>query len=439
MRHTNNYAAHLAHYRRVRRLIPNQSQTLSKSPQQFRKGRMPLFSLRAKGAYIWDITGNKFLDYMGALGPIILGYADPITNRAVRKQLKDGIIFSQPHPLEYEVAKLIVELVPGADMVRFAKNGSDATSGAVRIARAYTGRDIILFCGYHGAQDWYIVSTERNAGVPKLLSRLVHRFEYNNLASLEELFKRFPGKVAAVIMEPAYAEAPRDNFLAKVKRLAHDNGSLLIFDEVITGFRFSAGGAQEYFGVTPDLSCFGKSIANGMPLSAIAGTRRVMEKTADVFISYTYGGECLSLAAAKAVLTALKRNPRILAHIWKAGELLQQGIRECIVRHGLEQYVACAGFPPRSVMQFTTGEGESWPQLRTLFQQYIIDRGILFSTYWNLTYAHTTKHIMHTLRAVDDAMRRVGEDIAKEVVNKKAGPRIAAIFAMHAGAKTGKK
>ncbi|MSU55757.1 MAG: aminotransferase class III-fold pyridoxal phosphate-dependent enzyme [Candidatus Taylorbacteria bacterium] len=429
------YAKHLLHYERVRKIIPNQSQTLSKSPGQFRKGTMPLFSARAKGAYIWDITGNKLLDYMGALGPIILGYADTVTDNAIKKQLKDGIIFSQPHPLEFEVAKLITQLVPGADMVRFGKNGSDATSGAVRIARAYTKRDVILFCGYHGAQDWYIVSTERSAGVPRMLKQLVHGFEYNNLDSLEKLFTKFPGKVAAVIMEPAYAEHPKGRFLADVKRLAHAHGALLIFDEVITGFRWSSGGAQKYFGVTPDLSCFGKSIANGMPLSAIAGTRTVMQKTEDVFFSFTYGGECLSLAAAKAVLSELKRNPGILKHVWRMGEKLQKGIQKSIESHGLSHSIACVGFPPRPIMQFYKDNGESSPELRALFQQYIIDAGILYSTYWNITYAHREHHIAFTLRAVDEALRKVKHDIAEGVVLKKVGRSIAPVFAMHAGGK----
>ena len=431
----NKYSAHLAHYTRAKKYLPNQSQTLSKSPQQFVRGKMPLFSKRAKGAYIWDITGNKLLDYIGALGPIILGYADPTTDAAIRRQLKDGIIFSQPHPLEVEVAQLLTELVPGAQMVRFGKNGSDATAGAVRLARAHTKRDIILFCGYHGAQDWYIITTERNAGVPKLLKKLIYKFEYNNIASLQKLFKRFPRAVAAVIMEPAYAEAPKDDFLKKVKELVHAHGALLIFDEIITGFRWSAGGAQKYFKVTPDLSCFGKSIANGMPLSAIVGRRDIMEKTEDVFFSLTYGGECLSLAAAKAVLTELKSRPEILAYIWRMGSILQTGIRKHINKYGLERHIECVGFPPRPIMHFYAEDGKTWPELRTLFQQYIIDAGILYSTYWNMTYAHKEHHIRYTLRAVDNAFALVKKDIEAGAVNARVGDSIKPVFVMHSGAK----
>lgn len=415
----NKYKKSLEHYREAKKFLPNQTQTLSKGPGQFVPGQMPLFSKKAKGCYIWDVDGNRYIDFIGGRWPIILGYAHPITDNAIKKQLRDGITFSQPHPLELEVAKLLTEVIPSAEMVRFAKNGSDATGGAVRIARAYTGREIILYCGYHGSQDWYIVTTGRSAGVPKVLRRLIHGFEYNNINSLEKLFKRFKGKVAAVIMEPMYDKVPEANFLEQVKKLAHKNGALLIFDEVITGFRWSLGGAQKYFGVTPDLSTFGKAIANGMPISCVVGKKEIMEKTENVFLSMTYGGECLSLAAAKAVITAMRDNPGILEHVWRMGALLQAGIRDLIKKHELENYVECVGLPPTPVMHFKNVHGQNTLAIKALLQKYLMDQGIMYAAYWNVIYSHKLKHIRIALRAIDKALRQVRADIVNKLVEKK--------------------
>lgn len=429
MKNKKKFSRSLAHYNKVKELIPNQSQTLSKAPAMFVAGQMPLFSQKAKGCYIWDVDGNKFIDYIGALGPIVLGYADPITDNAIKKQLKDGINFSQPHPLELEVAELLCEVIPSAEMVRFAKNGSDVTAGAVRIARAYTDREIILYCGYHGAQDWYVVTTERNAGVPKILKTLIFNFKYNDLGSLARLFEEHPGQVAAVIMEPTYYYKPEDHFLRKVKELTHRNGALLIFDEVITGFRWSLGGAQEYFGVTPDLSCFGKSLSNGMPLSCVVGKKEIMRACENVFFSMTAGGECLSLAAAKATILALKNNPNILAHVWQMGELLQSGMKEVVGKYGLEKYFVCSGYPPRSLLDFYNDAGDGWPELKTLFQQYMVDGGILTSAaYWNITYAHKIRHIEFTLKVFDGALKRCQEDIRTGQVNAKVPSVVKPVF-----------
>ena len=202
------YKNSVAHYRNAKALLPNQTQTLSKGPGQFVVGEMPLFNQRAKGCFVWDVDGNKFIDFIGARWPIILGYAHPVSDNAIKRQLKDGIIFPQPHPLEAEVAALLTKVIPSAEMVRFAKNGSDATGAAVRIARAYTGKEIIIQCGYHGAQDWFIVSTERNLGVPKVLRDYIFSFSYNDIESLENLFRDHHGRVAAVIMEPMYDQFP---------------------------------------------------------------------------------------------------------------------------------------------------------------------------------------------------------------------------------------
>ncbi|HUE19460.1 MAG TPA: aminotransferase class III-fold pyridoxal phosphate-dependent enzyme, partial [Stellaceae bacterium] len=262
---------------RALRVIPLGSQTFSKSFTQYPLGVSPYFIQRGKGGHVWDVDGNEYVDFVNGLCAVTLGYDDADVTRAVKAQLEDGVIFTLPHPLEMQVAEAIVDMVPCAEMVRFGKNGSDVTAAAVRLARAFTGRDHVAVCGYHGWQDWYIGSTARNRGVPEAVRRLTHGFTYNDLESLKRVLTEHSGDVAAVILEPMNSQAPKDGFLEGVKELAHRHGALLVFDEVITGFRFANGGAQEFFGVTPDLACFGKGVANGYPVSAIAGRADIMK------------------------------------------------------------------------------------------------------------------------------------------------------------------
>src|SRR3954471_9398347 len=240
-----------------------------------------------------------------AVGPLALGYADAAVDAAIRAQLRDGITFSLMHPLEVEVAELVRRLVPGADRVRFAKNGCDVTTAAVRLARAFTGRDKVLCCGYHGWHDWYSSVTDRHRGVPGDVAALTHTIAYNDLASVEAALD---DQTACVILEPVTFEAPRGNFLADLKWLCAARGALLVFDEMWTGFRLALGGAQERFGVEADLACFSKAIANGMPLAALTGRADVMQLLErEVFFFSTFGGEALSLAAAAATLQELER------------------------------------------------------------------------------------------------------------------------------------
>ena len=256
---------------RAEKTIPLGSQTFSKSRTQYPLGASPYFIAKGKGAYVWDVDGNEYVDFISSLCAVTLGYNDPDVTRAVRDQLEDGVIFSLPHPVEMEVAELIVEMVPCAEKVRFGKNGSDATAGAIRIARAFTGRDRVAVCGYHGWQDWYIGSTLRNLGVPQATRDLTHSFAFNDAESLQQLMKAHPGEFAAVILEPMNVASPTPDFLHQVQDIARANGAVLVFDETITGFRYANGGAQEFFGVTPDLATFGKGLANGYPVSAGGG------------------------------------------------------------------------------------------------------------------------------------------------------------------------
>lgn len=382
---------------RASRVIPSCTQTFSKGPTQFTQGVSPIFLESAHGAYVTDVDGNKFIDYAMAIGPIILGYNDPVVMKAVEKQLKSGTIFSLPHPLEVELAETLRDLIPCAEMVRFGKNGSDATAGAVRLARAITGRDVVACSGYHGWQDWYIGTTTRNLGVPKAARDLTIPFQYNNIESLERIFLEKKNQVACVIMEAVGIEAPKEDFLRQVKEMAEKNGALLIFDEVITGFRFALGGAQEYFGVTPDLACFGKAMANGYPISAVVGPERFMKLFDEVFYSFTFGGECLSIAAALATIERLKTLDAI-THIWQRGKKLKDGYNQLAKAYQISALTQCVGYSPRTVMQFRDEKGNDSYLLKSVIQQECLKRGLLFTGYQFVSAAHTDQIIDDTLR-----------------------------------------
>ena len=363
---------------RALKVIPNGTQTFSKSRTNLPLGASPFYAARAEGARLWDVDGNEYTDFTSGLTAIILGYNDPDVNAAVKEQLECGVIFSLPHKLEIEVSELICEMT-GAEMVRFGKNGSDATAGAVRLARAYTGRGHIAQCGYHGWQDWCIGVTGRNLGVPQAVRDLTHTFDYNDIDSLRRLFKDRPNQYAAVIMEPMNKEWPKDGFLHEVRELAHANGALFILDEVITGFRFAVGGAQEHFGIQADLVTYGKAIANGYPLSVVAGKAEIMRRMEDIHFSFTNAGECLSLAAAKACLNKIRREdvPKYL--------LL------------LGQDLPGTGHPSWRHLNFAGMEE------KTLFLQEMHRRGILCLGTINLNYAHTHKDVEKFWQALQAA------------------------------------
>ncbi|ALT77339.1 aminotransferase class III [Paucibacter sp. KCTC 42545] len=403
------FTASEAMLERAERVIPLGSQTFSKSRTQYPKGVSPFFIERGQGARVWDVDGNEYLDLVMSLASVTLGYQDAEVNSAVSRQLQDsGVIFSLPHRLECEVAELIVDMVPCAEKVRFGKNGSDATSGAVRLARAFTGRDHIAVCGYHGWQDWYIGSTARHRGVPEATRALTHAFAYNELNSLEALFQQFPEQLAAVILEPMNVAAPQPGFLEGVKALAHKHGALLVFDETITGFRFANGGAQELFGVTPDLATFGKGLANGFPVSAIAGRADVMQLMEEIFFSFTFGGEALSLAAAKATLSKLKREP-VLAGIAAKGEQLQTGLRRLLDEQNLNDLFSVSGHPSWTFLNVREARGANIFDIKTLLAQEQHQRGVLGLGTHNLSHAHSSGDIEQVLAMYRELLPMVGE------------------------------
>lgn len=376
--------------KKVLKVIPLASQTFSKSYLQHIKREAPLFADRAKGAFIWDIDGNRYVDMINSLLPVVLGYQYKAVDEAIKKQIKKGIIFSLSSPLEYKLALLLKKHIPCAEMVRFGKNGSDVTTGAIRLARAVTGRDHVAVCGYHGWHDWYIGTTARDLGVPEDTKKLSHKFIYNDISSLEKIFDENPGKIAAVIMEAMNYEEPKDNFLQNVKNLTHKNGALFIFDEIITGFRYGLGGAQKLFGVIPDLAAFGKSMANGMPISALVGKKEYMEKISDIFYSFTNGGEALSIAAAIATIKEIEKR-KVIPYIWKIGKYLQDGTNNLLKKNSLSDFIKVKGKPCWQVFSISGAKGFTDLEIKSYLQQEILQSGYLWYGQHNISFSHTKK------------------------------------------------
>jgi glutamate-1-semialdehyde 2,1-aminomutase len=386
-------------YRRARGLIPAGTQTLAKGPTQFVDGVAPKYLARGSGCHVWDVDGNEYIDLTMAVGPLVLGYCYPRVDEAIKSQLARGTTFSLMHPLEVEVSELVRSLVPGADSVRFSKTGCDVTSAAVRLARAYTGRDRVLCCGYHGWHDWYVGTTARPLGVPGATRELVETFPHNDASAL---FDRLDESVACVIMEPMIFEAPDDDYLRIVKRACQDVGALLVFDEMWTGFRLALGGAQEHFDVTADLACFSKAIANGMPLSVLTGRADVMRLLEeDVFFFTTFGGEALSLAAAQATLLEL-RDRRVCVELARQGRRLSQGYEQIARAKGLSG-TRVIGADCRSLVTFDAAFGDPLLQ-KSLVQQELLRHGVLWSGFQNLSFSHSDADIDHVLSAYERAL-----------------------------------
>ena len=393
-------------------VIPLGSQTFSKSRTQYPVGVSPFFASKSSGSYLWDVDGNKYVDLVASLAAVTLGYGDPDINRAVKRQLKKGVSLSLSSKLETIVAEKIINLVPSAEMVRFAKNGSDATSAAVRIARYFTRRDHIISIGFHGWHDWYIGSTTRSMGVPSAVQALTLSARYNDLSHVENLFDKVKGDVAAVILEPMNSVDPTPGYLESLKNFCSSNNILLIFDEVITGFRFAKGGAQELFGVTPDLSCFGKGIANGFPISVIAGKREIMEGFKDVFFSGTFGGELLSLTAANVVLDKVSEG-RVIPELYRIGNAIQHGLMSEI-SHNKYEFVNLSGNPTWTFLNWTLNSDALQNQVKTYFLQEMFRRGILVLSTNNITTTLSQKDISKILTAYAEVFGAISQALESD-------------------------
>ncbi len=387
-------------YARAAGLIPAGTQTLAKGPGQFVRGVAPKYLSRGRGAHVWDVDDNCYLDFSMGVGPLSLGYCYPAVDEAIAAQLRQGITFSLMHPLEVEVAELLREVIPGAEAVRYGKTGAEVTSAAVRLARAATGRDKVLCCGYHGWHDWYIAVTDRAAGIPAAVRALTYTIPYNDLAAAQESIDR---ETACVILEPVTFEHPAPGYLEGLRRACDEAGALLVFDEMWTGFRLAAGGAQERFGVRADLACFSKAVANGMPLSILAGRRHVMSLLErEVFFFTTFGGEALSLAAAKATVQEI-RGRDVTSHLARLGGRLKDGYNALARELGLTDVTACIGPDCRTMVTFD-GKAGNPLELKSLVQQELLRRGVLWQGFHNLSFSHADGDIDRVLEAYRDAL-----------------------------------
>ena len=368
------------------------------------RGNYPRFMQRGMHGHIWDVDGNEYIDFDMGLGPVILGYCYEAVDRAVVKQLQLGAHFSLVSPGEVEYAELVIENIPCAEKVRFLKTGSSATEAAVRIARAYTGRSHIIRGEYHGWHEWTIAGEGyRQGGILPESRQYIHMGRYNDFDSFENLFMKCKDGIAAVIIEPVIIEEPKADFLDKLLELCHAEGALLIFDEVVTGFRFNIGGAQKYLGITPDLAAFGKAAANGLPLSFVAGKKEIMDAVdKDVYLFTTFGGERLSLAAGIAVINELK-NKDVNDRIWSLGGRLKKGTNDIAGRLGLN--ISLEGYQPRLMFNFRGRDAKFRSRLKYIFMQECVKRGVFIG--WTVfpCYTHTDADIDYTLNVFEDAMK----------------------------------
>ena len=387
---------------RARNVLANGELAMSARPLLFGEdGVSPQFVASADGCRITDTTGGVFVDWVVGWGTALLGYRRPEVDAAIRAALAAGPTLSLPTALEVEVAERLVRMIPCAEMVAFGKNGSDVVTASVRLARAATERDVVLQYGYHGFQDWFAADSAGVRGIPAAAKGLVHPFRYNDVTGLEALFARHRGRVAAVVMEPFRDELPEDRFLEKVRELTKREGALLVFDEMITGFRVARGGAQELFGVVPDLACFGKALSNGMPLAALCGPRELMRSADSVGVDMGCRGETLSLAAAKAALDVHAAEP-IAERVAAIGSEVREGIESAARRNGIP--LRLVGHPSRMELRFDDVGRLPAGGALGLFVQGCLDRGVVTNGLVLPTAAHDPAAVGRTISAATEAL-----------------------------------
>lgn len=406
-------------HKRALKSIPLATQTFSKSNLQWPLGASPMFIKKGKGCNIYDVDNNKYIDYLLALMPIILGYGDTDVNNAVKKQMRDGIVFSMSHPIELELAEKLIEIIPYAEMVRFGKNGSDALSAAIRLARAYTKKDNILVSGYHGWHDWYIGSTTRDLGVPSAVKNLTKKFIFNEIDSLKRILRKNNYNFAAIVLEPDGFITPSPNYLQDIRSICDKHGIILIFDEIVCGFRTNIGGAAREYGVHADIGCFGKALANGYPLSAVVGKKEIMDKMNQVFVSGTFSGETLSLAAALATIKKLKKE-NVPNQLKTLGKKLYNESNRIIINKGFTDIIKFEGnyWWPRLLVNKTPIDNNYFI---TLLRQQFVANGLFMGSSYNLCLAHTKSNIFElTLNAftqtLDDMMHILNSKDPKKFI-----------------------
>lgn len=415
-------------WEKAKKLIPGGSQLLSKRAEMLLPELWPSYYSKAKGVEIWDLDGNKYLD-MGrmAVGSCLLGYADPDVNRAVKKVIDQGNMSTLNGTEDVELAELLIKIHPWAEMVRYGRGGGEAMAIAVRIARAYTGRDIIAFCGYHGWADWYLATNLgapdalkehlldglQPKGVPAGLRGTILPFRYNHLEELEAIVKHAGNRLAAIVMEPVHNEEPKDNFLKEIRTIADKAGALLVFDEVSIGWKLNYGGAHLKYKVTPDIAAFSKATSNGFPMAAIIGKRDVMQAAQETFISSTYWTDRIGPAAALATLKKMKKL-NLSKIIERLGKQMREEWARAAKKYGLE--IKIFGTYPYNLFAFLHDDPQA---LKTLFTQGMYERGILATTEFNPTYAHTQAHMKKYAKVLDGVFAEIKEAIDTKTVRKR--------------------
>lgn len=401
-------------YQRAGELIPGKTQLVSRRASQFAEGVSPVYAKHAKGSRFVDVDDNEYIDWNNCVSAVILGHADEVVDKSVKEQIDRGSLFTINSPMEIELAELLTETIPSAEMVRYCKGGGEACAVAVKIARGTTGRDKILFSGYHGWHDWYQSANHLTdigtfpitgiepIGVPKVLAGTALPFNYGDLEDLESLFVANKGEVAAVMMEPLRSDIPPVGYLEGVKEIVHANDAILIFDEVSCGWRTRIGGIQEYTGVTPDMSVFAKSMSNGFPMGVVVGSRASMELAARMFISSSYWSDTVGLAASLATIRELQRRDSV-TQFEDLGRKLRSAMQLVIDSTGAPAGVT--GWHYRCALHFDLPDESLQPKINTLFIQEMARRGIHTSTSFMPTLAHTDKDIQQTADATEETLK----------------------------------
>jgi glutamate-1-semialdehyde 2,1-aminomutase len=419
----------LALYERAKALIAGRTHLFGRRAEMHAYGFSPIYSARQQGGYFWDVDGHKYIDFNMGAGAVLLGHAYPTVVRAVQDQAAQGTGLSINHPLELETAELLAELVPCAEMVRFCKGGGEANAVAVRIARAATGRDKVVFCGYHGWHDWYLAANLASEsalskhllpgiaprGVPRELEGTALPFEFNNLDSLRQVLQAHSGEVACVILEAARSYLPEPGFLEGVRDLTRQQGAVLIFDEVVTGFRSARGGAQEYYNVIPDVATFAKCISNGFALGAVAGKREVMDVAVDSFISSVYWAEATGLAAGKATLREYLNQP-VCTAVQDFGKAFVAGCRRVIQECGIP--ATMIGLPSFPSLTFRDLAPELLDPVVTLYMQETAKRGMFGGPGHFFCLQHTQSDLTAAVEIIGAALTTIRKALDEGDVSK---------------------
>jgi glutamate-1-semialdehyde 2,1-aminomutase len=420
------------------RLIPGGAHTYAKGDDQY-PVLAPGFIVRGAGCHVWDPDGNEYIEYGMGLRAVTLGHGYRPVVEAACREIAQGTNFTRPAPIEVACAETLLELLPRAEMVKFAKNGSDVTTAAVKLARAFNGRNLVAICAdqpFFSTDDWFIGTTAMSAGIPEDVRRLTKKFLFNDLASVQRLFDEYSGQIACLIMEAATAIEPQDGYLHAVQDLCRKNGALFILDEMITGFRWHLGGAQAFYDLEPDLSCFGKALANGVSVSALVGRREIMElgglghnRERVFLLSTTHGAETPALAACLKTME-IYREKKVVEYLWRQGEVLQTQLNQLSASMELEDYFRVIGKPCNLVYLTRDQEQNPSQSFRALFLQETIKRGLLAPSLV-VSFSHTDQDLRKTLEAVEGALRIYKRALAEGIDNYLVGRPVQPVFRIY--------